>query len=85
MKKALLTAMLISTATLVVSTPALAAKKGTACTTVSSKLDNIYEVKFLCPEISQNRLKISDLYNMGYRVASLAFQGNIAALIVEQQ
>ena len=48
-------------------------------------MSNIYEVKFLCPELSQDRLKISEIYNMGYRVASLSFQGNIAALIVEQQ
>jgi len=66
--------------------PALAAKRGSACTSVSSQMSNIYEVKFLCPEISRDqRLTISEIYNKGYRVASLAFQGNIAALIVESQ
>ncbi len=85
MNKTILLALALAMTSLAVSTSAMAAKKGTACTSVSSQMSNIYEVKFLCPELSQDRLKISEIYNMGYRVASLSFQGNIAALIVEQQ
>ncbi|QNX28749.1 hypothetical protein IC791_21425 (plasmid) [Acinetobacter seifertii] len=66
-------------------TSAQAAKKGTACTSVSSQMSNIYEVKFQCPDLGAERLTISEIYSKGYRVASLAFQGNIAALIIEQQ
>ena len=85
MKKTILIALALSATSLAISTSAMAAKKGTACTSVSSQMSNIYEVKFLCPEISQDRLKISEIYNLGYRVASLSFQSNIEALIVEQQ
>ena len=85
MHKKTLIALTLAASTLALSSNAMAAKKGTACTSVSSQMSNIYEVKFLCPELSQNRLSISEIYNMGYRVASLAFQGDIAALIVEQQ
>ena len=47
-------------------------------------MSNIYEVKFLCPELGQTRLKISEIYAKGWTVTSLAFQGNIAAIIIEQ-
>ncbi len=60
------------------------AKKGSACTAMSGQMSNIYEVKFLCPELGQNRLTISEIYAKGWTVASLAFQGNIAALVIEQ-
>ncbi|ENW02965.1 hypothetical protein [Acinetobacter beijerinckii] len=76
---------LATTLSLGLVTSAQAAKKGTACTSVSSQMSNIYEVKFLCPDLGSERLTIAEIYNKGYRVASLAFQGNIAALIVEQQ
>lgn len=67
------------------SAPTFAAKKGSACTSISSQMSNIYEVKFLCPELGEQRLMISEIYAKGWKVASLAFQGNIAALIIEQQ
>ena len=66
-----------------VSTTA-SAKRGSACTAVSGQMSNIYEVKFLCPELGQTRLIISEIYAKGWTVTSLAFQGNIAAIIIEQ-
>ncbi len=83
MYKKLLTALVVSISVSSFSTAALA-KKGSACTAVSGQMSNIYEVKFLCPELGQTRLIISEIYAKGWTVTSLAFQGNIAAIIIEQ-
>lgn len=83
MYKKLLSALVISITVCSFSTAAFA-KKGSACTAVSGQMNNIYEVKFLCPEIGQARLSISEIYAKGWTVTSLAFQGNIAAIIIEQ-